>query len=152
MSKTAVHLIREGFHTITPYVMVPDAARLIEFVKQAYDAEELFRTTRSAGGIHAEIRIGDSMLMIGGGGAWRGKPMPTGLHLYVEKVDEVYRRALEAGAISLQEPVEQFYGDREACLKDASGNEWYIATHQGARYVSTASRQDQNWRLDHRNG
>ena len=140
---TPVKPIREGFHTITPYLIVQDAAGLIDFVKQAFGAEELLRAgPGSAGGIHAEVRIGDSKVMIGGGGSlrgrpmrWRGKPMPTALHLYVEDADAVYRRALEAGATSIEEPVDQPYGDREAGVKDVSGNHWYIATHKGARHI-----------------
>jgi len=76
--------------------------------------------------------------MVGGGGpglAWRGDSKPTALHLYVEDADAVYRQALQAGAVSTEEPLDQPYGDREAGVKDASGNEWYIATHQGARHV-----------------
>ncbi len=66
----AVKPIREGFHTVTPYLMVQEAAKLIDFVKEAFAATELFRGTGSAGGIHAEVRIGDSMVMIGGAGTW----------------------------------------------------------------------------------
>ena len=74
MTKAAAKPIREGFHTITPYLIVPGAVDLIDFVKQAFGAEELYRGTGSAGGIHAEVRIDDSIVMIGGGGAWRGTP------------------------------------------------------------------------------
>jgi PhnB protein len=129
MTTAAAKSVREGFHTITPYLIVAGAAELIDFVKQAFGAQELYRGTGSAGGIHAEVKIGDSMVMIGGGGAWRGTPQPTGIHLYVRDVDAVYERALEAGAISLHPPVDQDYGDREASVKDQSGNHWYIATH-----------------------
>jgi PhnB protein len=122
--------IREGFHTVTPYLIVQEAAQLIDFVKQAFGATELFRGTGSAGGIHAEVRIGDSMVMIGGGGAWRGEPMPATLYLYMDDVDTVYKHALEAGATSIMEPADQPYGDRLAGVKDAFGNVWYISTHK----------------------
>ena len=122
--------IREGFHTITPYLIVQGAAELIDFVRQAFGAEELYRGTGTAGGIHAEVRIDDSMIMIGGGGAWRGTPKPTGIHLYVKDADAVYERALQAGATSMYGPVDQVYGDREAGVKDLSGNHWYIATNK----------------------
>jgi PhnB protein len=135
MTTTTVRPIREGFHTVTPYLTVHGAEQLIDFVKQAFGAEETMRGTGSAGGVHAEVRIGDSMLMIGGGGAWRGTPQPTGLHLYVPDADAVYRRALQAGATSLSEPVDQPYGDREASVKDLSGNYWYIATHRGSAHI-----------------
>lgn len=122
--------IPEGFHTITPYLIVREAAELIDFVKQAFGAEEYVRSTGSAGGIHAEVKIGDSMVMIGGGGAWEGTPTPTSIHLYVNDADAVYTRAVQAGATSLYKPVDQSYGDREAGVKDLSGNEWFIATHR----------------------
>src|SRR5437868_1730378 len=125
-----VKAVPDGYHTITPYLTVQEAAQLINFVKQAFAATETFRTTGSAGGIHAEARIGDSMVMIGGGGAWKGEPMPAAIYLYMEDVDAVYRRALEAGAASLTEPEDQPYGDRMAGVKDQFGNVWYIATHQ----------------------
>jgi uncharacterized glyoxalase superfamily protein PhnB len=127
---TAVKPIREGFHTVTPYVIVQGAAELIDFVKQAFGARELYRGTGTAGGIHAEVKIEDSMLMIGGGEPLRHASTPTGLHLYVEDADAVYERALEAGATSLGGPVDQPYGDREASVKDPAGNHWYIATHK----------------------
>jgi len=127
--------IREGFSTVTPYLIVPGAAELIDFVKEAFGAEELFRGIGSAGGIHAEVRIGDSMVMIGGGGAWRGTPRPTGLHIYVKDADAVYERAMKAGGISLHKPADQPYGDREASVKDQSGNHWYIATHKATGHM-----------------
>ena len=134
--------VREGFHTITPYIAVKQALELIEFVKQAFDAEGKIYGTGSEGGLHSEFRIGDSMLMIGGGEAWRGTPTPTALHLYVEDVDEVYQRSLKAGATSMQDPIEA-HGERLAGVKDLSGNEWYIAkrlsgshTDEGLRTVN----------------
>ena len=123
--------VPEGYHTVTPYPIVQEAAQLIDFVKQAFDATETFRGTGSAGGIHAEIRIGDSMVMIGGGGAWRGEPSPATLYLYVNDVDSVYKRTLQAGATSIMEPADQPFGDRLAGVKDSFGNTWYIATHIG---------------------
>jgi PhnB protein len=78
--------------------------------------------------LHAEVRIGDSMLMLtDGGGDW--KPMPAALYLYVNDADATYQRALTAGATSVMEPVTQFYGDRHGGVKDPSGNIWWIATH-----------------------
>ena len=75
------------------------------------------------------------VLMIGGGSAWNGNPMPTSLHYYVPDADSIYRCALEAGAESEAEPVDQPYGDREAAVKDVAGNHWYIATHQGPGHI-----------------
>jgi len=130
MKNAAVKPMREGFHTITPYLRVPAAVELIDFVKSAFGAQELVRTSGPAGGIHAEVAIGDSIVMIGGGDAARGAPMPTALHLYVPDADAVYERAIQAGAASTHPPIDQPYGDREAGVKDLSGNYWYIATHK----------------------
>ena len=135
MGTATVSYIREGFHTLTPYLTVREAPELLEFVKQAFGAKELYRATGSAGGMHAEARIGDSIVMIGGGGEWRGTPMPTSIWLYVEDSDAVYAAALRAGAKSLSPPVDQPYGDREAGVADVAGNQWYISTHKGASYV-----------------
>jgi PhnB protein len=120
--------IPAAYNTITPYLTVQRAEQLVEFVKTAFDGVEVFRTIGSAGGLHAEVTIGDSKLMIGG---YEGvEEMPTALHLYVADADAVYQRALAAGGTSLNEPVDQFYGDREAGVKDPSGNVWWIATHK----------------------
>lgn len=125
----------DTIQTLTVYLAVRPAAELIEFVKRAFGAEELVRTTGSGGGLHAEVRIGDTTVMIGGGDAWGGTPTPTALHLYVADADAVYRRALEAGATSRRPPVDQPYGDREASVTDLAGNSWYIATHQTGGHV-----------------
>ncbi len=127
--------------TVTPYLTVQNLDELIDFTKRAFDAEELVRGgPGSGGGLHVELRIGDSMLMMGGGPNWRGEPRPTALHHYVKDVDAVYQRALQAGGISIEEPVDQFYGDREAGVKDPAGNNWYIATHQGESYIPEGMR------------
>jgi len=135
MTLTADKTAPEAIQSVTAYLAVRPAIELIEFVKRAFGAEELLRTTGSAGGVHAEVRIGDTTVMIGGGGAWGGAPTPTGLHLYVPDADQVYRHALEAGAESLYAPVDQPYGDREAGVRDLAGNHWYIATHQAGGHV-----------------
>jgi PhnB protein len=116
------------YHTVTPYLTVKRAGQLVEFVKQAFGGVEVFRTTGSAGGMHAEVTIGDSKLMIGG--YETVEEIPTALHVYVPDADAAYQRALDAGAVSLEEPVDQFYGDREAGVKDPTGNIWWIATHK----------------------
>lgn len=121
--------IPEGYHSITPHLINENASRLIEFLKQAFDAQELNRLSGPDGRVlHAEMQIGDSMLMIGEAtGEWRA--MPASLALYVEDADAIYKRALDAGAVSLREPADQFYGDRSAGVKDLAGNHWWIATH-----------------------
>jgi PhnB protein len=126
----AVKPIPEGYHTVTPYLTVPGVPRLIDFLKQAFDAQEIERMTQPDGTIrHAEVRIGDSVVMMGEPGGER-QSMPSGIYLYVNDTDTTYKRALQAGATSLMEPADQFYGDRSAGVKDPSGNYWWIATHQ----------------------
>ena len=117
---------REGFHAVTPYIIAQPAVELVDFVKQAFGAVESMRATGSAGGLHCEVKIGDSMVMIGGGPGF--DTHPTSIHLYVPDVDEVYARAMAAGATSLGEPSDQEYGERSAAVKDIGGNQWYIAT------------------------
>lgn len=137
-NRTASSPIPKGFHTLTPYPIAQDAAGLIDFLKQTFDAEEKFRAVGSAGGIHAEVRLGDSMLMLGGGGpglSWRGESQPMAFHVYVEDTDAVYQRAVAAGAVSIQPPADQVYGERSGSVKDLAGNYWYIATYKGDRHI-----------------
>jgi PhnB protein len=120
----------EGFHSVTPYLIVNGAARLLEFVQQAFGADNVYRFDRPDGTImHASFRIGDSMIECAD-----ARPefpaMPTGLHLYVEDADAVYAKAIAAGATSLREPDDKPYGDREGDITDPCGNQWYIATHK----------------------
>ena len=129
---------REAVATVTPYIVAQDAPALIDFVKRVFGAEEKVRATGSAGGIHCEVRIGDSTLMIGGGGpkvSWRGESWPTALHIYVPDTDAAYQRALDAGAESIAAPADQSYGERSAGVKDPAGIPWYIATYKGESYV-----------------
>ena len=136
--KTAASPIPKGYHTITPYLVVQDVPVLLDFMKQVFGAEQILRSVGSAGGYHAEARLGDSKLMIGGGApelAWRGENQPMALHVYVEDTDATYQRALKAGAVSTGEPVDQPYGERGAGVKDQFGNNWYIATYKGEKYI-----------------
>ena len=122
--------IPDGYHAVTPYLVATGATRLVDFLKQAFGAEETFRMPAPDGSImHVEVRIGDSMIMLGEGSE-QWTPMPCALCLYVENADAVYKRALQAGATSIMEPVDQFYGDRQGGVKDPSGNTWWIATHK----------------------
>lgn len=126
----AVKPIPDGYHSVTPYLVVEGVAKLIEFLKQAFDATEKERMSRPDGTVmHAEVKIGDSVVMMGEA-AGEFSPMPSMLHLYVNDTDAVYKRAMEAGATSVREPADQFYGDRSAGIKDPCGSTWYIATHQ----------------------
>lgn len=102
---------------------------MIEFLKQAFEGDELLRVKKPDGTImHANVRIGDSILEMGEAHG-EYQPMPCVLHLYVNDADAWYRRAVEAGAISIQEPADQPYGDRMAGVKDPFGNAWCNATH-----------------------
>ena len=135
--KPAVDPVPRGYRMLTPYVVAENAAGLIDFVKTAFAAEEAFRTSGGAGGIHCEVRVGDSMLMIGGGGpglAWSGTVRPGAFHIYVRDCDATYAKALEAGAVSVDKPTDQPYGERSATVKDAAGNNWYIATRSEGNY------------------
>jgi uncharacterized glyoxalase superfamily protein PhnB len=117
---------RENRHAVTPYITVHQPAELIDFLSEAFDAIEHFRATGTAGGMHAELSIGDSIVMVGG--AEHIEPKPTAIHLYVPDVDGAYERALKAGAKSLMPVEDQPYGERSGGVEDAHGNRWYIAT------------------------
>jgi PhnB protein len=111
---------------------------MIDFMTIVFDAEQTFRT-HASGGYHCEARIGDCMMMIGGGGpdiSWLGESRPMAFHIYVPDTDATYHRALAAGATSLQGPTNQPWGERTANVKDPFGNNWYIATFQGDNYYS----------------
>jgi len=126
----AVKPIPDGYHTVTPYLTVQGVPKLIDFLRQAFEAREVERMAQPDGTIrHAEVRIGDSVVMMSEAGGER-EPMPSAIYLYVHDADAVYQRALQAGATSLMEPADQFYGDRSAGVKDLSGNYWWIATHK----------------------
>ena len=126
----AVKPIPDGYHSVTPYLLTSEAARLIDFLKQAFAADERERVSRPDGAImHAEVKIGDSVVMMGEPMEPYG-PMPASLYVYVHDMDAIYQRALQAGATSVMEPADQFYGDRSAGVKDPFGNLWWIATHK----------------------
>jgi PhnB protein len=121
--------IPEGYHSVTPYLIVEGASDLIDFTKQALGAQERMRMPGPGGQIaHAEIQIGDSVVMLSDASP-ENPPTSAMIHLYVPDADSVYSRALQAGATSLREPADQFYGDRSAGVKDKFGNQWWLATH-----------------------
>jgi PhnB protein len=121
-------VFRTGFRTITPYLL-PPGPEFIDFLKRVFDAEETERTETGPGRFHAEVRIGDSMLMLGVGS---GLSMPASIEVYVPNVDEVYKRAIDAGCVELQ-PVQDAHWEpiRLGCVQDKAGNVWVIATHLG---------------------
>jgi len=120
--------IPQGFGTVTPFLRVADAAKQIEFLQKAFAAQLTFRMNGLDGSlIHAEVKIGDSMVMIGQ--APPGQEMRSMINLYVPDTDALYHSAIAAGATSIREPADQFYGDRSGGVRDAGGNEWWMATH-----------------------
>jgi PhnB protein len=127
----AVKPIPDGYHSITPYLVVPDAPKTIAFLKQAFGATTLFEPMKRPDGSigHAELKIGDSPLML----SEANEQCPATramIHLYVPDVDATYKKALAAGATSVMEVADQFYGDRSGGVKDPAGNSWYVATHK----------------------
>jgi PhnB protein len=127
---------REGFTSVTPYLAVHRAAELIDFIKEVFGATETFRQPGPSGGImHAEVRIGTSMVMLGGSPDMPYPETPAALHCYVDDVDAAYQRALAAGATSVHEPSDQEYGERGGSVKDAFGNYWYLATPLAGRSI-----------------
>jgi PhnB protein len=133
-SEEPANFKRKGFHTITPYIAVRQPEKVIDFMKATFGAEGSVLGTGSARGIHAEYRIGDSMVMVGGGAEAQMTAMPAALHVYVRDVDEVYERALQAGATSITKPQDRPYGDRDAGVQDEAGNQWYIGMNKATGY------------------
>lgn len=134
--------IREGFATVTPYIRVGGPG-LVDFLAQTFDAQETFSGHGSGGGVHREVRIGDSMLMIGEGVAGGGDVMPIrpmAFHVFVNDVDTTFARAIAAGATSLGDPADRPYGERAGFVRDRFGNQWFIATPLGAQSLATALR------------
>ena len=117
-----------NYSTVSPYLIVDGASGTIDFLKNVFRAVELRRFPDAAGKLlHAEVRIDDTVVMIADGGdGW--KPAPSYVHIYVEDVDATYRRAMEAGAISVQEPVKKDDDDKRGGVKDSGGTTWWIAT------------------------
>jgi len=134
----AVKPIPEGYHSVTPYLIIKGAADAIEFYKQAFGATELFRFPAPDGKIgHAEIKIGDSPIMLADEFAEMGYKgpralggSPVSLMIYLEDVDTVFNRAVEAGASVKEAVQDKFYGDRTGTLTDPFGHVWHVSTHK----------------------
>lgn len=125
----AVKPIPDGYHTVTPYITVDGANRLIDFAVRAFDAQLVHKTPAPGDRVmHAEIRVGDSMIMISDS-TEQWPVANANLYLYVPDVDASFRRAVEAGATVIMDVATHFYGDRSGGVKDAFGNTWWIATH-----------------------
>ena len=130
--------IPEGYHTATPYLIVSGAAKAIDFYKKAFGAVEKFRTAQPDGRVgHAEIQIGDSIIMMadefpemGARSAQSLGGSPVGILLYVDDVDQVFNQALAAGGKATRPLEDKFYGDRIGEVTDPFGHRWYVATHK----------------------
>lgn len=118
-----------GYSTVSPYLLVSSVSDTLAFLAAIFDVVELRRVMGEDGSVkHAEVRVGDSVLMMGE----RASAVLAGsIHIYVPDVDDIYRKALEAGATSLSEPRDLPYGDRSAGIRDAQGNLWWLGTHRG---------------------
>jgi len=133
----ATKSIPDGYHTVTPYLIVKGAAAAIEFYKRVFGATELMRMPSPDGRIgHAEIKIGDSAIMLADEHPEMGYLSPQSLGgtavsmmVYVDRVDDVFKRAVETGAKEMRPVEDQFYGDRSGTLQDPYGHTWTIATH-----------------------
>lgn len=133
----SVNPIPEGYHRVTPYLSVRRASEAIEFYKKVFGAEEKMRMSMPDGTVaHAELQIGDSIVMLADENPEWGNMSPesiggtaSGLMLYVEDVDQTFRRAVEAGAQETMAVEDQFYGDRSGQITDPFGHKWTIATH-----------------------
>ncbi len=134
-----VQPVPQGFHTVTPYLVVRDAAAAIDFYTRAFDAEELYRCAceESRRVMNAKLRIGSSMLMLndefpehGSLGPVDGQPSPVTIHLYLDDVDAVFEQAVAAGATVTMPPAMTFWGDRFAAVEDPFGHKWSLATHK----------------------
>lgn len=120
---------RDGFHTVTPYLRVVDSEALVTLLESAFEAEVTYRTTGSGGGQHIELQIGDSRIVVGGGGPAE-KDRPSALFLYVDDVGDLHDRAVRAGATSIMEPSDGRFGEeRGAGVIDHAGNEWFLGRH-----------------------
>ncbi|MCB0725283.1 MAG: VOC family protein [Ignavibacteriae bacterium] len=129
MSKGKVNPIPGYYQRVIPYLIVKGASDLMEFLKTTFNAEETERITIPDGTVaHGEVKIGDSTIMLSEA-TEKYKENPTMLYIYIEDVDSTYKKALDAGATSIQEPWNEYYGDRICMVKDASGNSWAIASH-----------------------
>ena len=130
--------IRAGRHTVAPYLAIKNAAKALEFYQTAFGATEIYKLMMPDGRLgHAEIRLGDSIIMLsdefpeyGGKAPETLGGSPVSIHLYVEDVDAFFNRALAAGARERKPVMDQFYGDRSGQLEDPFGHLWWVATHK----------------------
>ena len=127
--------VPDGFHTVTPYLIVKGAAAAIEFYKKAFGATEVLRHSDPSGRIgHAQIKIGNSFIMMGeqmeNPGVWENAGSSMMMYVYVEDVDALFNRAVAAGGKAIMPVTDMFYGDRSGALTDPFGHVWCLATHK----------------------
>lgn len=140
----AVNPIPEGHNQVSPYLITAAAAKVVEFLKSTFGARELNRMMKGEVIGHAEVKIGDSVVMLSDSSA-QFPAQPASMHVYVEDVDAAYARAIKAGGVSLREPADQFYGDRSGGVKDPGGNTWWISTHVEDVTDEEMRRRGQAW-------
>jgi len=150
--ETQVNPIPQGYHSLTPYLVVKDTNEALEFYKKAFKAKENFRTIAPNGEIgHCEMQIGNSRFMFSGhfGDMDETTPTPSSsLLIYVEEVDEFFAQAVKAGAEEVRPVEDQFYGDRMGTLKDPNGHIWHIATHiEDVSEREMQKRADERWSM-----
>jgi len=125
----SVKPIPEGFNNVIPFLVCKDTYKVIDFCKKVFEAKESHISRDDKGVImHATIHIRDSAIMMSEGSE-RYPASPSMMYIYMENCDEVYKRGIAAGGVSLREPTNEFYGDRSCGFADSSGNQWWIATH-----------------------
>jgi PhnB protein len=121
----------QGYNDVSVYIVADGAQRVIDFLKKAFDAEELRRFDTPEGKImHGEVRVGDTVVMIADGGG-NHPAFPVSLHVYMPDVDATYKKALDAGGTSVQAPVRKDDPDKRGGVKDPAGNTWWISTQVG---------------------
>ncbi len=128
MSKSSVNYIPEGFHNVTPLILVENVENVVKFAEQAFDAQLVQSIEKADGSMsHVTIKVGDSMIMFGAT-CNQSKPMPTCLTIYVKDANASYDKAIKAGGKSLQEPKDMFWGDHAGGVSDPEGNMWWACT------------------------
>src|SRR5579864_4830353 len=141
----SVKPIPDGYHTVTPYLTVDNPGEVIDFLKKALGAQEIYAMRDEKGNVrHAEVKVGSSILMLGAAQG-QSKARPGNFYIYVEDVDSVYKKALAAGGKSVSQPANQFYGDRHGGVVDSQGNNWWIATHIEDVPPEELDRHAQQW-------
>jgi uncharacterized glyoxalase superfamily protein PhnB len=134
-----------GFHTVTPYLIVNGVPQLLNYLKKAFKAEEIYKMKMPDGSIgHAQVKIGDSFVMMGQASS-QWKPMPGSIYLYVDDADNFYKLAIKAGGKSLREPTTEFYGDRTGGVEDPTGNQWWISTHVEDVSPKEMKKREKEW-------